>query len=102
MAVTGNFQLEVQVVRVRDSVNDCGGGLDVCHLYIDEMCLDPHFEEPGSEEEEQECSLTESGANLDLDSGLPKTRTLTVTNQPWPVSFEHLCVKSHCFFNIPG
>jgi hypothetical protein len=89
VAVTGNFQLEVQVVRVRDSVNDCGRLLDVCHLYIDEMCLDPQFEEPGSEEEEQEeCSLIKYENDLDLESGLPKTRTLSVTNQPWPVDFR--------------
>ena len=90
MAVTGNFQLEVQVVRFRDPVNDCGGGIDVCDLYIDEMCLDPQFEEPGSEEEDQDCSLIEYENNLDLESGLPKTRTLSVTNQPWPVSCQLL------------
>ena len=86
MAVSGNFQLEVQVVRVRDPVDDCGGGIDVCDLYIDEMCLDPQFEEPGSEEEEQDCSLTRFTNNVDLEGGLPRTRTLSVTNQPWPVS----------------
>ena len=82
MAVSGNFQLEVQVVRVSDPVDDCRAGregLDVCQLYIDEMCLDP-------QSEEQDCSLIESTSDLDLDSGLPRTRTLTVTNQPWPVS----------------
>ena len=90
MAVTGNFQLEVQVVRVGDSVNDCGGGIDVCYLYIDEMCLDPQFEEPGSEEEQQECSLIEYENDLDLKYGLPTTRTLAVNNQPWPVSYQQL------------
>ena len=84
VAVSGNFQLEVRVIRVRDPVDDCG--LDPCLLYIDEMCLDPQFEEPGSEEEERDCSLVESNRDLDLESGLPRTRTLTVTNQPWPVS----------------
>ena len=82
----------MQVVRVRDSVNDCGVGLgfDVCQLYIDEMCLDPQFEEPGSEEEDQDCSFIEYGNDLDLESGLPETRTLSVTNQPWPVSYQQL------------
>ena len=79
----------MQVVRVRDSVDDCGGGPAVCRLYIDEMCLDPQIEEPGSEED-QDCSLIEYGNNLDLESGLPKTRTLSVTNQPWPVSCQQL------------
>jgi hypothetical protein len=92
VAVTGNFQLEVRVVRVSDPVDDCGGGLDVCYLYINEMCLDPQFEEPGPEEEEQECSLIKDENNLHLESGLPKTRTLSVTNQPWPVDFQ-LCVE---------
>ncbi|CAI8051461.1 Fat-like cadherin-related tumor suppressor homolog [Geodia barretti] len=92
VAVTGNFQLEVQVVRVRDSVDDCGWWPEVCDLYIDEMCLDPQFEEPGSEEEDQDCSLIEYENNLDLESGLPKTRTLSVTNQPWPVDF-HLRIE---------
>ncbi|CAI8022029.1 Delta-like protein 4 [Geodia barretti] len=85
---SGNFQLEVQVVRVRDSVNDCGRWPEVCHLYIDKMCLDPQFEEPGSEEEDQDCSLIEYEDNLDLKYGLPETRTLSVTNQPWPVDFQ--------------
>ena len=80
----------MQVVRVRDPVNDCGGGIDLCQLYIDEMCLDPQIEEPGSEEEEQECSLIKDENDLDLESGLPKTRTLSVTNQPWPVSCQQL------------
>ena len=84
VAVSGNFQLEVRVIRVRDSVDDCG--LDLCLLYIDEMCLDPQFEEPGSEEEEQDCSLVEYNRDLDLESGLPRTRALTVTDQPWPVN----------------
>ena len=79
----------MQVVRVRDSVNNCGWGFDKCRLYIDEMCLDPQIEEPGSEED-QDCSLIEYGNNLDLESGLPKTRTLSVTNQPWPVSCQQL------------
>ena len=72
----------MQVVRVGDSVNDCGGGIDLCQLYIDKICLDPQFEEPGSE---QECSLVEHENDLDLFSGLPNTRTLAVTAQPWPV-----------------
>ena len=73
-------------MRVRDPVDDCGGGLDLCTLYIDEMCLDPQFEEPGSEEEEKDCSLTRFTNNVGLEMGLPRTRTLSVTNQPWPVS----------------
>ena len=86
MVVSGNFELEVQVVRVRDPVDDCGAWPEVCDLYIDEMCLDPQSEEPGSEEEEQDCSLTRFTNNVDLEDGLPRTRTLSVTNQPWPVS----------------
>ncbi|CAI8022037.1 Delta-like protein 4 [Geodia barretti] len=52
------------------------------------MCLDPQIEETGSEEEDQDCSLIEYEDNLDLKYGLPETRTLSVTNQPWPVDFQ--------------
>ena len=87
---SGNFQLEVQVVRVRDPVDYCGTLFDMCDLYTDEMCLDPKFEEPGSEEEDQDCSLIKDEDDLNLEFGLPKTKTLSVTNQPWPVSCQQL------------
>ena len=68
-------------MEFHDSVDDCGILLDVCALYIDEMCLDA-----GSEEPQEECSLGESDRDLDLRSGLPKRKTFSVISQPWPVS----------------
>ena len=73
------------MLRVNDSVNDCGGGFDVCDLYIDELCLDSQSEAHGSVEEREACSLAVSTDNLDLEKGLPRTGNLSVVSQPWPV-----------------
>lgn len=85
VTVSGDFLLEVQVLRVNDSVNDCGGGFDVCDLYIDELCLDSQSEAPGSVEEGEACSLAVSTDDLDLEEGLPRTGNLSAVAQPWPV-----------------
>ena len=79
--VSGNFQLEVEVVRFHDPINSCGIIVILCDPYIDEMCLDPKAEE---EEEGQECSLAVSTADLDLED-FPRTQNIAVMAQPWPV-----------------
>ena len=61
-----------------DPVNDCGGGVDICILYIYKICLGPQVEESES------CSLNRDSQQLDLDH-LPATRTFTSKPQPWPV-----------------
>ena len=76
----GNFRFEVEVVGFTDPVDDCGGGADVCALYIERICLDPQTVV------DYDCSLGEISNDLDLESNLPKSRTLTVNNRPWPVS----------------
>ena len=90
-----------------DPVNVCSNLIDICILYIDDICLGPQIEDNES------CSLERDGNDLDLDDDeLPRTRTLTVVSQPWPVSgrifipvyrvvmnmgvFGHLC----CFVEL--
>lgn len=77
----GNFKFEIQVVDFNDPVNDCGGGFDICVLYIEEICLSP---QTGSGSDE-DCSLGEYNDDLDLDN-LPRTVSILST-QPWPVSY---------------
>ena len=77
--VTAQFRLEIVVVEFSDSSNNCGA--DGCDLFINRLCLDPSNEECTN----GVCSLDEDSSDLDLESGLPKTATLT-SSQPWPVS----------------
>ena len=86
----------MEVTDVHDPIDDCGGGVERCHLYIEEFCLDPQSEELHyDEEEEEECSLIEIENNFfDLDSDLPKTKTLFVTNHYWPVKVSALLLCS--------
>ena len=74
------FKLEVSVEDYDDPVDDCGGGFDLCTLYINDVCLGPQIEANKS------CSLERDRDDLDLYDNLPRTRTLTVMSQPWPVS----------------
>ena len=86
----GKYEFQVQVRDFDDSVDDCGGGFDICDLYIDDMCLSP-LPGPGSGErgEDEECSLGERSKNVDIESGLPRTVSINSdTTQPWPVSIN--------------
>ena len=77
--VTAQFRLEIVVVEYSDSSNNCG--VDGCDRYISKLCLDPSNEECTN----GACSLDDDLRDLDLESGLPRTATLT-SSQPWPVS----------------
>ena len=70
------------MVDFSNSNNDCG--TDGCDLYINKLCLDP--DPLNGECSESSCSLGEDSDDLDLESGLPKSKTLTVESRPWPVS----------------
>lgn len=75
------FELQVRVEDYSDPVNKCSDEIDICALYIDDICLGPQIED------DESCSLKKNANNVDLDDDdLPKTRTLTVESQPWPVS----------------
>ena len=81
VVIMAQFELEVSVEDYDDPVDVCGDGLDICVLYIADICLGPQIED------DESCSLERDGDDLDLDDDeLPRTRTLTVMSQPWPVS----------------
>ena len=78
--ITAQFELKVSVDDFNDPVNVCSRIFDICVLYIDDICLGPQIEDNES------CSLERDRNELDLNGDLPRTRTLTVVSQPWPVS----------------
>ena len=80
--VESQFELDIGVVDFSDSVGDCGGGFDICRLYIDKMCLDPQSNH------DQSCTLGGLTKDTDLDSDLPRSRSFSVNTKPWPVSIS--------------
>ena len=93
--ITAQFELQVRVDGYDDSVNDCGDPFDICALYINDICLGPQIEDNES------CSLERDGNDLDLSDGdLPRTRTLTVVSQPWPVSGRILIPVYRVVMNV--
>lgn len=81
--IFAHFQLDIDVRSLFDVVGNCGGGLDICALYIDHFCLRPPDYQPVFDDEDDNCPLALSEADLEI-SDLPQQRSLTST-QPWPV-----------------
>ena len=87
--ILAQFELEVVVQSFEDPVDDCGGGFDICALYLDRFCLSRQSEDP------ETCSLARRTGDLDLDD-LPETVTLS-SSQPWPVGYTEKVMHSlHC------
>ena len=94
--ITAQFELQVRVDDYDDPVNDCGDLFDICVLYINDICLGPQIED------DESCSLERDGNDLNLNDGnLPRTRTLTVMSQPWPVS-RRIYLYTRVVINIDG
>ena len=85
--IFAHFQLDIDVRSLLDTVGNCGGGFDICALYIDHFCLRPPDYRPIRDDEDDNCPLALSEADLET-SNLPQQRSLTST-QPWPVYCSH-------------